>query len=148
MSVSTSYFSSGKVKKTIHVITNDPENKEITLNLSFDVNETLVVRPLSINFGKVSKGDTYKKEITISNKDEKPLSITDIKTSPDKILRIRGEKKFTLKPKKRKTVTLLFAPNEAKAFFGTVTIITGTDPAENKVIRVQAEVTAPPQTSN
>ncbi len=54
-----------KVKKTIHVITNDPLNEDIPVTIAGFVRAYIVVRPTNLNFGKIPFAYPYKRKIRI-----------------------------------------------------------------------------------
>ncbi|MCD6569737.1 MAG: DUF1573 domain-containing protein [Deltaproteobacteria bacterium] len=139
MKIPTLYYS-GKLRKTIHIITNDPNAGTIKLNVSADIKEVLVVRPRYINFGKVKQGSTYKREITLTNKGEKEISITDIVLRPEGVMSIEPTNKITLIPDQEKTFSLLFTPSDKTGQFrGAIIIKTDINYLPKKIIRVQAK---------
>ncbi len=54
-----------KVKKTIHVITNDPLSEDVPITIGGFVRAYIVVRPTNLNFGKIPFSYPYKRKIRI-----------------------------------------------------------------------------------
>ncbi len=132
---------SGKLRKTIYVITNDPTVKTIKLSVSADIKEILAVVPRYINFGKIQKGATHKKEITILNKGEEKISITDIVVKPEGLMSIQPTNRFTLIPGQDKTLSVSFTPSGKPGYiYGSIIIKTDAKYLPKKIIRARAEL--------
>ena len=142
MSISTTYRRE-KLKKDIHVRTNDPDAKTLTLSIQANITEDLSIQPLSINFGMVKQGSSTEKEIVITNKSKNPVSIMDIELKMGKMLTISSPHKFTLTPgQTRKLVLTLLPGSKVGIVHGYVVIKTDIEYLPKKTIRVRAKVVA------
>ncbi|MEA3222258.1 MAG: DUF1573 domain-containing protein [Thermodesulfobacteriota bacterium] len=131
----------GKLNKDIRVITNDPDAKTLRLSIQANIVQDLYTQPFPIDFGEVKHGSSYEKEIVITNKGKKPISITEIKISQTKALTISPSDKFTLAPGQTRKFVLTLVPGLKEGKFrGSVIMMTDIEYLPRKIIFVRARV--------
>ena len=70
----------GKREKTITVTTNDPEQKTVKLKVRADVQVVLSTKPSRINFGRLKKGDTATKYVSLIGSDKDVITSISAKS--------------------------------------------------------------------
>jgi hypothetical protein len=97
--------------------------------------------PGYINFGKIQEGATHKRKITVLNKGEEKISITDIVVKPEGLLSIQPTNRFTLIPGQNKILSVSFTPSGKPGYFyGSIIIKTDITYLPEKILRVKAEL--------
>jgi hypothetical protein len=134
----------GNYKREIKIETNDPDNKEIVLKITANINETLSITPKYINFGKGMAGSKLSKELMITNTGKDKITILGVRVYPPgagSISPVMG--KTILKPNEKKRLELNLNPRNKPGYFqGQVIIITDIKNLEEKKVFFGAEIIA------
>ena len=80
LQVNTAGFQ-GKITKSAHVSTNDPDKKDTTIYLTLTVQQYIVVEPAPRLVLQGTVGDEIRTSVTIKSGDEQPFEITDVLNS-------------------------------------------------------------------
>ena len=124
----------GTFSGMLQIMSNDPENNVITVNLNGSgVAPAINVYPEEIVFDTTLVNETATETVTISNLGQAVLSISDITTS-DNVFSVNTTS-FDLGPNETMNVEVTFAPVEQMLYTGTLTIESN-DP-ENSTVEVQ-----------
>jgi len=86
----------GHLKKTVRVVSNDPETPKLTLALEAEIVTDIIATPHRIQFGDLAKGEKAEREITIRPSDPEQFRIVSLDIE---------DKRFTIKPKSKKAGT-------------------------------------------
>ncbi|MBI2502016.1 MAG: CHRD domain-containing protein [Candidatus Latescibacteria bacterium] len=122
----------GTYTGTLTIITNDPNNRLMVISLSAAVVGGLSgavadVSTQSISFPRTVVNGFSSREVTISNKGGLPLEVT-ISISGDDAFSLSDEGSISLDGGESQVIEVVFAPAEAIAYTGSVSIATD-DPA-------------------
>jgi uncharacterized protein (DUF58 family) len=71
----------GAVVKTVTVESDDPKSPRYTLTIKGTVSEEVVITPRQLNFGKVKGGEVKEVSLSVENKGNRALQLTDVKSS-------------------------------------------------------------------
>jgi hypothetical protein len=84
---------SGKTKKRITVMSNDPETPNLSLELSGEIIVDVAVTPRHLSFGQVGKGETATREFELKVNEPGKVKIIEVTATDEKLVlkRIEGE---------------------------------------------------------
>jgi hypothetical protein len=139
---------SGKVHKSIRVMSNDPKNKMEIIHLKALVRNPVDITPMSyFAFNEMEVGSESESKLKITNNSKKTLKITDIKTNPKALMiNLKGEK--TLKPGESYTMIARATPDKEGYFRGTVKFHTSHPDYKNMTINAYGRVIESPIYNN
>jgi hypothetical protein len=86
----------GHLKKTVRVVSNDPETPRLTLVLEAEIITDLIATPYGINFGLLPKGEKAEREIAIRSSDPERIRIVSLGIE---------DKRFKIEPKSKEADT-------------------------------------------
>lgn len=101
---------SGKTKKRITVMSNDPETPNLSLEISGEIIVDVAVKPRHLSFGQVGKGETATREFELKINEPEKIKITEVTASSESLVieRIEGElsgdSKYSVKLADTKTI--------------------------------------------
>lgn len=131
----------GRVVKTITVHSNDSENGMIQLNISGTVNmKDFAVMELDtdrLDFGNVTKGSTYSKQVTITNTGTIDLKLIEVTHSPE-VYPIFPKKE--LKAHEEMTMKIMFTPMESGKLNHFMKIMSNAYQQRMMIIKISADV--------
>ncbi len=131
-------------KNDILIETNDPDNTLVRLTMKLQVYDVLVIKPGIIHFGTVKPLSEATREVSITNKTRKPVTLTRLNTIPPTALKVSPSGGITLDPGKSVTVALTYKPAAPqKSFLGMFQIETSLEDLKVKTVQVRASVEAP-----
>jgi uncharacterized cupredoxin-like copper-binding protein len=138
----------GPQVKSVYVSSNDPDRKEIQLNIRCNIvlpekkaksGALLYVPETQFNFGQVKEGEVVSHTFQLVNKGQSELEIKDIKTSCGCTAAMLSSSK--LKPGETGTLKVdLDTKNRIGKMSRTITIVSNDVEQENKVLTIFAEV--------
>ncbi len=132
----------GNLDKEIKVETNDPKADLIVLSMKARVAEMLKVNPRLVNFGRMVKGQTANREITVENVSKRPIKITRLEVTPENLLAVRPADPFLLKPGEARKLTIVISTGSSSGFVGgSVSLETNLEYLPKKTVHVRVEVT-------
>ena len=142
----------GDYEETITIVSDDPENGEITVSLTGTGIEPsyaeIVVEPASLDFGEVNIRNSEDLVVTISNAGEEELTVSDIGINGE-YFETDFEGETVLEQGESFETAVTFMPEEPGQFAG-VMIISSNDP-DNGELEVQLSgtgVNTPPEVVN
>jgi hypothetical protein len=101
---------SGKTKKRITVMSNDPVNPNLSLELVGEIVVDVSVKPRHLSFGQIGKGETVTREFELTVNEPEKVKITEVTVSDERFVlqRISGEasgnSKYSVKLTNTKTI--------------------------------------------
>jgi len=131
----------GNYRRDIKIKTNDPNNKEIVLIITANINEILSIKPQFIDFGRNKTGTEMSKEIVITNNGQTKITIKGVRVMPSDTSSISPSlEKTVLEPNEQKTIVLKLIPGDKKNYIkGEVVIKTDMNNLDTKNIYFRAE---------
>lgn len=113
-----------KLSKSVILYTNDPNNKEIRMDIKAEVQNVLFFEPeTSFDFGNIPYNQIIEKTLYLKSRDGKEFTITEPRASHPSLKLSVGEPDENGIP-----ITLSFQPNKAKGRFYNTIQITSTHP--------------------
>ena len=142
LTVPTRYIRSREpYSKTLEVETNDPDKPLVRLTMSFTVKDVLLVRPDPVDFGSVKPLSVYKRERTVVNKCDEPVTLTKVTAFPDTVLDVALKGKPRIEPSSKAVLELTYKPSmPGERFLGIVQLETSLEKIPVKNIQVRAQV--------
>ena len=126
------------------MLTNDPASKDITFSIQANIQETLAITPVYVNFGRVPAGEQKVIEISLSNNGTEPITIKMLRVNPAESLRISPQHQLSLKPGEKKQLSLtLLAGKTAGNMEGSIFMKTDAAHLPEKTLYIRAVITAP-----
>lgn len=126
-------------KNDIMIETNDPDNTLVRLTMRLQVYDVLVITPETIHFDTGKPFTEATREVTITNKAGKPVTLTRLNTIPSTSLKVSPSGELTVKPGKSVGLTLSYTPPAPqKDFFGMLQIETSLEGIPVKTVQVRA----------
>jgi hypothetical protein len=127
--------------KEVKVETNDPKADLIVLTMKAKVTEMLKISPRLVNFGRMMKGQTASREISVENVSESSIRITRLEATPENLLAVQPSEPFTLKPGQSKKLTVKISTGSSGGFVGGyVNLETNLEYLPKKTVHVRVEV--------
>ncbi len=112
----------GDYEANLHILSNDPENEDIAVNVMLHVLlPAIAVEPENLEFGEVDLGQSEELTLTISNEGNANLTVSGIDVEGD-WFGLDFEEEFVITPNESADVIVNFAPEETGDFEGTLTI--------------------------
>lgn len=102
---------SDNVVKSILIESNDPEKKSFYYYIKANVFRPVVVFPQYIPFNELYYMQEASSKVVLKNNTDKPIKITDIKTSPEN-LKLNIKANDVLKPKSETPLEVKFTPTQ------------------------------------
>ncbi|MBT7789142.1 MAG: choice-of-anchor D domain-containing protein, partial [Calditrichaeota bacterium] len=103
----------GEYEANIHLLSNDPINNDIVINLQFSISDTpiIVVEPETLEFDPLKVEESNSTELIILNRGSSDLAISDITTAGNHFTSdFEGE--FTIESYESSILTVTFNPHE------------------------------------
>jgi hypothetical protein len=126
-------------KNDIKIETNDPDNGLVRLAMKFQVYDVLVITPDPVHLGTVKPLSEGSREVTITNRTKKPVTLTRLSTTPQTALKVSRSGGITLEPGSSVTVSLTYKPSAPqKNFLGLFQIETSMEGLPLKTVQVKA----------
>ncbi len=141
VSIPTRYIRSREPyeKNDIMVETNDPDNSLVRLSMKLQVYDVLVITPDPVHLGTVKPLTEGSREVTITNRTKKPVTLTRLSTIPQTSLKVSRSGGITLEPGSSVNVTLTYKPSgRQKTFLGLFQIETTMEGLPLKTVQVKA----------
>lgn len=131
---------SGKVIKSINVLTDDPGNADVLLRITGNVllreYPQAEVKPDAISFGKVKIGKSQSRNLTLVNSGNLDLKIIEISSAPEINIVLRAK---TVAPRKAIDLEIRFTPFEQGLFNSLAKIRTNDTRNPYVFVRIDAE---------
>jgi hypothetical protein len=132
---------SGKVQKSVSVVTNAGRSPNFTLNLDGNIVEELQVAPRQLSLGPVKPGVAKQASVTVTNRGANSVKLLSVSANSTSLQIKAVIKKAELKPGETGTIELAITPrSEAKVLSGYLHIIT--DSPHKKEITVPVYASA------
>lgn len=132
---------SGKVQKSVSVVTNAGRSPKFTLNLDGNIVEELQVAPRQLSLGPVKPGVAKQASVTVTNRGANSVKLLSVSANSTSLQIKAVIKKAELKPGETGTIDLAITPrSEAKVLSGYLHIIT--DSPHKKEITVPVYASA------
>jgi uncharacterized cupredoxin-like copper-binding protein len=123
----------GKVQKSISVLTNAGKAPNFTLNMEGTIVEVLQVAPRQLSLGPVKPGAAKQMTVTVTNRDSVSVKLLSVSATTNTLPTKAVIKKGELKPGETGTIELTITPRaDAKVMSGYLHIMT--DCAQKKEI--------------
>jgi len=132
---------SGKVQKSVSVVTNAGRSPNFTLNLDGNIVEELQVAPRQLSLGPVKPGVAKQASVTVTNRGANSVKLLSVSANSTSLQIKAVIKKAELKPGETGTIDLAITPrSDAKVLSGYLHIIT--DSPHKKEITVPVYASA------
>jgi hypothetical protein len=136
---STSF--SGKVEKTVTVISNAGKNPSYTFNIEGNILEQLQVSPHQVSLGQLNQGATKQAVVSVTNRSGSSVKLVSATFSSSSLDAKTAIKKAELKPGETGTVQLsVTARPDAKVLSGYLHIVTNHPQKKEITVPVYASV--------
>lgn len=122
---------SGPVSKMIYVNTNDPKTPVYTLSMKGSVDEQVTVTPKQLNLGVIKIGTTREVAISIENRGQKPMNITDVKSSMTQVT--AKVKKHRLEPGGATVIKVFITPRPEDRLLSCYLAISTDNPSKREI---------------
>lgn len=141
ISIATQNMRTMKYRKEIELVTNDPDQKGITLTVTADIQEILSITPAYLNFGPIKPNSRNAQEIIVANHGRYPIVLTEITANPQPQMTIAPRRRTILKPGGSLRLLLTLTAGRNPGFMeGSVVIKTDLPALPEKTIFVRGEV--------
>lgn len=90
----------GELRKSVTVVSNDPETPRLSLTLEAQVISDLILTPPSVSFGQLGKGEKAERELSVRPSDPRKIRIVSARID---------DKRFALRIKSRRAETTSYA---------------------------------------
>jgi hypothetical protein len=131
---------SGKVIKSINVLTDDPKNADVLLRITGNVllreYPQAEIKPDNISFGKVKIGKSQSRKLTLTNSGNLDLKIIEISSAPEINIALRAK---AVAPRKAVDLEIIFTPFDPGSFSSLAKIRTNDTRNPYVFIRIDAE---------
>lgn len=126
---------SGKVQKSVAVISNAGKAPNFVLNMEGNILEPLQYTPRQVSLGSLKSGGSKQATVSITNRDSAAVRILSVTLTSNTLQLKTSMKKSELKPGETGTIELTFTPRpDAKVMSGYLHIIT--DSAHKKELTI------------
>lgn len=132
---------SGKVRKSIAVVTNAGKTPSFTLNLDGNIVEELQVSPRSLSLGPIKPGAAKQTTITVTNRGGNSVKLLSVSSNSASLLIKATIRRGSIKPGETVSIDVTITPrSDAKVLSGYLHIMT--DSPQKKEITVPVYASA------
>ncbi len=122
----------GAVKKTIEVNTNDFRSPTSTLTLQGMVIEEILINPKQLSLGKVKVNETARASLVVTNKGNKPLKLTSVRSPLPQIMAVVDKK--LLNPGESAKISVTIRPGSGDRLLSGYLAISTDNPDKAEIL--------------
>jgi uncharacterized cupredoxin-like copper-binding protein len=132
---------SGKVQKSVSLVTNAGKSPNFTFNLDGTIVEALQFSPRQLSLGAIKPGVAKQTTVTVTNREGNTVKLLSVNLTSNTLQLKSSIKKSELKPGETGTVELTITPrSDAKIMSGYLHIVTDSSQKKEITIPVYASV--------